>query len=236
MKLLTLCFLALASTAIANITGHHPTTGACLCITGTAVNARDNHGIHATVVATLNNGDCFKFHGGILTADGYTWFQLQNVHGHVTSSSGTGSCSAAVKDLACKILAQHNSHQISLWDQHPSGVHDNAFALNNIRDTCDGHMASRSHYTCSICPSGAPGGHVCLSETLLRYLHDLGTHGRIHVNEIAGACHHCGSDHYSGRAVDLHNDARSSEYMSKCRAIGGTPLDEGNHIHCSVHS
>ncbi|KAK3587681.1 hypothetical protein CHS0354_042465 [Potamilus streckersoni] len=54
-----------------------------------------------------------------------------------TSSGGTGSCTAAVKDLACKILAQHNSHQISLWDQHPSGVHDNAYALNNIRDTCD---------------------------------------------------------------------------------------------------
>ncbi|KAL3885720.1 hypothetical protein ACJMK2_025765 [Sinanodonta woodiana] len=252
MKFLVIFVVALATKAMANITGQHPATGACLCISGSAVNARENHSTQSAVVASLNNGDCFKFNGGILTAEGYTWYQLQNVNGHnawvvgnylntadaakctTAATTGTASCGAAVKDLACKILALHT---ITLWAQHPSGVNDNAFSLNNIRDTCNGLKASRSHYTCAECRSpGAPGGQVCLSETLLRYIYDLGTHGQVHVNEIAGACHHCTSDHYSGRAVDLHNDARSSEYISKCKAVGGTPLDEGNHIHCSVHS
>lgn len=39
--------------------------------------------ISASVVATVSRPECYKFHGGILTADGYTWYQLQNVQGHV---------------------------------------------------------------------------------------------------------------------------------------------------------
>ena len=39
--------------------------------------------ISASAVGTVSRPECYKFHGGILTADGYTWYQLQSVHGHV---------------------------------------------------------------------------------------------------------------------------------------------------------
>lgn len=41
-------------------------------------------GVHTAVHASLSTGDCYKFHGGIHTLDGYTFFQLQHVHGEVT--------------------------------------------------------------------------------------------------------------------------------------------------------
>lgn len=37
--------------------------------------------LSASVGAVLNTGDCFKIHGGILTHDGYTWYQLTHVSG-----------------------------------------------------------------------------------------------------------------------------------------------------------
>ena len=55
------------------------------------------------------------------------------------------------------------------------------------------------------------------------------------INELAGACHSCTSRHYSGLAVDLHNDARSAEYLRKCTAMGGWGQDESNHIHCQFY-
>ena len=55
------------------------------------------------------------------------------------------------------------------------------------------------------------------------------------INELAGACHSCHSRHYSGLAVDLHNGARSAEFLSKCAATGGWGQDEGNHIHCQFY-
>lgn len=61
-----------------------------------------------------------------------------------STSSGTTCNDAVAKDYACKILALHNSGKIHLWNRHPSGVHDNAYAYNNIRDACNGHAASRS--------------------------------------------------------------------------------------------
>ena len=33
-------------------------------------------------------------------------------------------------------------------------------------------------YKCSLCTSPAPGGHVCLNEQLLHYLHVLGSSGK----------------------------------------------------------
>ena len=36
------------------------------------------------MVASVNTGECYKFHGGILTKNGYTWYQLQSVGGHVS--------------------------------------------------------------------------------------------------------------------------------------------------------
>ncbi|XP_048779914.1 uncharacterized protein LOC125683130 [Ostrea edulis] len=249
----TYCVLVLflAAGVSANITGQHVTSGECVCITGTNVNARTSAGLSASVGATLNTGDCFKIHGGVLTRDGYKWFELTHVSGTQNlwvagtllskaaasycsaGSSGSGSCTTNTKNLACQLLQMHTSGTIHLWNRHPSGVHDNAYALNNIKDTCNGHQASRSHYTCSECRSpGAPGGHVCLSESLLRYLVELGTHGYIHVNEIAGACHSCHSHHYQGTAVDLDPGSRKHEFMSKCTSMGGWALDEINHIHC----
>ncbi|KAJ8301494.1 hypothetical protein KUTeg_020481 [Tegillarca granosa] len=159
-------------------------------------------GLHTSVHATLNSGECYKFHGGILTKDGYTWYQLQHVHGENlwvagtllkigtssqcsgTQSASGGSCSdSQAKNYACELIQLHNAGKIHLWDRHPSGVHDNAYAYNNIRDACAGHAASRSHYTCSECPSpGAPGGHVCLSRNLLHYLVALARKGYIHVS------------------------------------------------------
>ena len=240
----------LVSTLVsANITGTKPHSGTCLCVSGTHVNARTSAGVHTAVHASLNTGDCYKFHGGIHTVDGYTFYQLRHVNGENlwvagnylntaasskcthsgSTSSGTTCNDAGAKYYACKILALHNAGKIHLWNKHPSGVHDNAYAYNNIRDTCNGHAASRSHYTCSECRSpGAPGGHVCLHRTLLHYIYDIASHGYIHVNEIAGACHSCHSRHYYGQAVDLNNGRRNSEFLSKCRNYGGSEaLNEG---------
>ena len=58
----------------------------------------------------------------------------------------------------------------------------------------------------------------------------------LQVNELAGACHSCHSKHYSGRAVDLDNDARSAEYLRECVRLGGWGQDEGNHIHCQFNN
>merc|ERR1712121_632329 len=168
----------------------------------------------------MSSGDCGKIHGGILTKDGYKWYEL-DFHGQrvwvagkylsksSSSSGGVGSCSASQKAKACQIL--HNSN-VQLAKVHPSGVSDQAYSYNNIRDMCNGHMAHRSSYSCSECPSGPPGGTPCLTDTLLDYLIRLMASGRVIVNELAGACHSCSSRHYNGQAVDLHNDGRTDEY------------------------
>ncbi|KAK6176768.1 hypothetical protein SNE40_015003 [Patella caerulea] len=233
----------------ADITHSTVKSGECVCVSGAGVNARNAPGTTGTQVsAVLNKGECYKLHGGILTKNNYKWFEV-DVGGkrlwvagnYLTvgtssqcSSSGGGACgSAAAKADACHILSLHNSKKIELWNVHPSGVRDQAFALQNIKDACNGHAASRSSYSCNGC--AAPGGHVCLDANLLKYIRTLGDGGYIHVNEISGACHSCTSRHYRGLAVDLHNDGRSSEYMSKCVAMGGWALDEGNHIHCQFY-
>ena len=36
-------------------------------------------------------------------------------------------------------------------------------------------------YVCSLCSAPAPGGHICLNEQLLHYLHTLASKGYIHV-------------------------------------------------------
>lgn len=259
VAVLTLVLLGATLTS-ANITGQHPTSGTCLCLTGTNVNARSSPSIHGSVVGSVSKPECYTFHGGILTADGYTWYQLQNVHGHNAwvvgtylntaaasscsgggsqTTSGTACTDATARDYACKLLKLADAGTITLWKQHPSGVHDNAYSYNNIRDACNGHAASRSHYTCSECRSpGAPGGHVCLSGTLLHYIYAVHERlGYIHVNEVAGACHSCTSKHYLGRAVDLHNPSgQSSTMLSLCTSMGGWGQNEGDHVHCQFTS
>jgi len=241
-----------------NITGQHPVSGTCLCLTGTNVNAHSAGGLHTSVVATVSQPSCYKFNGGILTSDGYTWYQLQNVNGHnawvagtflsistdahctaSTSGGGTACTDATAKDYACKLLQLADAGTITLWKQHPSGVHDNAYSYNNIRDACSGHAASRSHYTCSECRSpGAPGGHVCLKASLLHYIYAVHQKlGFIHVNEVAGACHSCTSKHYQGGAVDLHNPSgQSATMLSICTSMGGWGQNEGDHVHCQFTS
>ncbi|XP_060084568.1 uncharacterized protein LOC132563834 [Ylistrum balloti] len=234
---------------LANITGQHPVSGTCFCLTTSNVNAHSGPGLHEPVHASLSVNQCYKFHGGILTKDGYTWYQLQNVHGEnlwvagtflniasdvALCSAGASTCSdTTAKNLACEILQMHNSGRINLWDRHPSGNHDNAYAYNNIRDTCRGLAASRSSYYCDLCGTDTPGGTVCLSRTLLQFIYDLGKAGSMHVNEIAGACHHCHSSHYLGTAVDIQTSSRNNEIMAKCRSMGGFALDETSHIHCN---
>ncbi|KAK0057589.1 hypothetical protein Bpfe_013107 [Biomphalaria pfeifferi] len=142
-------------------------------------------------------------------------------------------CPQSSIDMACALMQKVHAGTLHLATRHPSGVNDLAFAMNNMQDMCNGHEAHRSHYTCSECPSpGAPGGTVCLSHNLLAYLTALVAKGPVIVNELAGACHSCNSRHYRGEAVDLHNDARSAEYLHTCTAMGGWGQNEGNHIHC----
>ncbi|XP_060561249.1 uncharacterized protein LOC132721018 [Ruditapes philippinarum] len=254
-----LCVISGVTFTSADITGQHPASGTCLCLTGTNVHARSAAGLSGSIVATVSKPECFKFHGGILTKDGYTWYQLQHVNGHnawvtgtflststafycfgTPSTSGSGICTdATAKEFACLLLYYAKAGNITLWKQHPSGVHDNAYSYNNINDACLGHAASRSNYNCSECRSpGAPGGHVCLSKTLLYYI--VLVHqklGYIHVNEIAGACHSCTSKHYLGRAVDLHNPSGQSTMMlSLCTFLGGWGQNEGTHVHCQFNS
>lgn len=142
------------------------------------------------------------------------------------------------KAHACKLLELNNQGSITLWNRHPSGVKDNATALDNIRDACNGTAASRSHYTCSECPKpGAPGGTVCLQDILLRYMLSLAAKvGYIHVNEIAGACHTCRSLHYQGRAVDIDptkSKTKAQDMIDLCFDMQGIGINETNHIHCS---
>lgn len=138
---------------------------------------------------------------------------------------------------ACKLLKLNDKGAITLWNRHPSGVKDNATALDNIRDACNGKAASRSNYTCTECPKpGAPGGSVCLQPPLLRYLVSLAEKvGYYHVNELAGACHTCRSLHYQGRAVDIEpakSKAKTQSMIDLCFDMQGLGVNETNHIHC----
>merc|ERR1711874_896777 len=199
---------------------------------------------------TVHSGNCGTIYGGILTTDGYKWYEIKYNGQRVwvagrylstssasscSSSSSSGSCSSAQKQKACKKKEKKDKGVVSLAKVHPSGVHDNAYSYNNIRDMCNGGKASRASYSCSVCPTGTPGGSTCLTNNLLDYLIKLASNGHVIVNELAGACHSCTSRHYNGQAVDLHNDARSAEYMRECVAMGGWALDEHNHIHCQFY-
>ncbi|XP_052065552.1 uncharacterized protein LOC127705246 [Mytilus californianus] len=147
-------------------------------------------------------------------------------------------CGTEVKELACKISRLHTRGTIKLASGHPSKVQDNAFAINNIEDSCNGGKAKRSSYDCK---NGhwAPGDSVCLNPILLRYIYNIGSRGNVKVNEIAGACHSkITSWHYKGRAVDISKRGvsrmRQQNYMDSCRRYGGQSFDEKYHIHCQI--
>ena len=109
-----------------------------------------------------------------------------------------------------RAVTQTLLHTISFHSRKAAHVHVTTrdFVTARLRAfelgvSLSGHRSGTAHscvictfilysYTCSECRSpGAPGGHVCLSETLLRYLVDLGTHGYIHVSSYLYALHVC---------------------------------------------
>ncbi|KAK3105236.1 hypothetical protein FSP39_020417 [Pinctada imbricata] len=59
-----------------------PAAGSCMCLSTSGVHYRSAAGTHSHVYGSLNSGECYKFNGGVLTKDGYTWYELQDVHGH----------------------------------------------------------------------------------------------------------------------------------------------------------
>merc|ERR1712154_38607 len=160
-SMLSLLVISLIGAAVADITHTTVHSGDCVCAT-TTVNARSAAGTSASIVTSMSSGDCGKIHGGILTKDGYKWYEL-DFHGsrvwvagnYLRTGSGcgtssgsvsTGTCSSEQKSKACTVLNLANQGKIDLAKRHPSGVNDNAYAYNNIVDMCNGHQASRSSY------------------------------------------------------------------------------------------
>ncbi|KAJ8298962.1 hypothetical protein KUTeg_023022, partial [Tegillarca granosa] len=77
-------------------------------------------GLSGHIVGTVHHGECYTFNGGILTKDGYTWYQLQHVHGglawvagnflHTQSHShctGGGSSSSGSHTFTSGVVSQH---------------------------------------------------------------------------------------------------------------------------------
>ena len=60
-------------------------------------------------------------------------------------------CSSLQQSLACEVF---NSANVQAFKAHPSGVHDNAFPYNNLRDMCHGLRASRSRSSLLLCGWG----------------------------------------------------------------------------------
>ncbi|GFO47804.1 spore cortex-lytic enzyme-like [Plakobranchus ocellatus] len=94
--------------AVADITGTTVRAGDCVCAT-TGVNARDRAGLSGTIVTTLSAGQCGTIFGGILTKDGYRWYEIKYnsqrmwVAGNYLSISSSTSCGVSIY-LAVSIL------------------------------------------------------------------------------------------------------------------------------------
>ncbi|WAR03343.1 LYS-like protein [Mya arenaria] len=96
-----------------------PASGTCMCVNTAALHVRDQAGLSSNVVATASSGECYKFNGGVITKDGYTWYELQNVHGHsrvwaasnyltVSPASHCGSSgSTGSHSFATGVVSQH---------------------------------------------------------------------------------------------------------------------------------
>ncbi|BFZ14403.1 hypothetical protein BsWGS_17441 [Bradybaena similaris] len=237
----------LVAVTVADITTTFVSPGDCVCSTAN-VNGRSRAGTSGSVVLTIPSGRCATIFGSVSpTVNGYKWFQL-SYSGQILWAAGrylslapsstcsapsvSGQCSSVQQQLACDILNNYRTN-LTLATVHPSGRTDNAFASLNMRDMCDGRRAARSSYSCSECRSSpAPGGSVCIAESVLRYLRTLLSRGRVKVNEIAGACHSCTSKHYQGLAIDLDDGPRDREFINTCNSMGGLGIDERSHIHC----
>ena len=66
--------------------------------------------------------------------------------GSSLNSGGVTCHDAQTREWACDLLRWERAGRISIANRHPSGRHDNAYPIQNIRDTCAGRAAARSRY------------------------------------------------------------------------------------------
>lgn len=146
-----------------------------------------------------------------------------------------------------RLLAQrivHHGGSINLRTDHPSGMRDNAYPLNNIVDVSESRNASHSCYGTAPCGTTGLDARMLQAMVMLKQVYGYD----YEVSSIAGASHSNGSRHYRGLAVDVaaingrgvdssHPDFR--DFMQACRDMGATevlgPGDGGHstHIHCA---
>jgi hypothetical protein len=135
-----------------------------------------------------------------------------------------------------------NNANITLATVHVSGVKDNANVRQNIQDTANDIVASRSNY------QNAPGGTVKLDNRMLAAINKLAQTYSFSISELAGGSHSKHSLHYDGVAFDVNvlNGQRVNashpdvaKFKRDCRSEGATevlgPGDAGHatHIHCA---
>ncbi|XP_060595990.1 lysozyme-like [Ruditapes philippinarum] len=166
----------------------NPTTGSCLCVTANSVNVRDAAGLSSHVVTSVSHGQCFKFNGGILTKDGYKWYEVQDVNGHhrVWIASNFVSVSAASH---CTHVSTHQGNFASGIVSHaclqcicqqesgckPIGCH---FDVNS--DSCGYFQIKQGYWQ----DCGSPGGSWkscaddlhCASQCVQNYMKRYASH------------------------------------------------------------
>ncbi|MBL0736771.1 hypothetical protein JI750_07745 [Flavobacterium sp. GN10] len=98
--------------------------------------------------------------------------------------------------LADKIIKEK---RITFSSIHPYlSTNDRANADDNIKDASEGNKVYTSEY------GHARGKQVKLSVGVLYVLHELSKKYKFNVQELAGASHSSGSQHYKGTAIDIN--------------------------------
>ena len=98
--------------------------------------------------------------------------------------------------LADKIIKEK---KITFSSIHPYlSTNDRANADDNIKDASEGNKVYTSEY------GHARGRQVKLSVGVLYVLHELSKKYKFNVQELAGASHSSGSQHYKGTAIDIN--------------------------------
>jgi len=149
-----------------------------------------------------------------------------------TFAPGIPSCSLQQKEKACALLQQEDNNKLTFAKTNPDGVADNTNPYQNIKDMCDGRQSSRATYNCTQCPTGAPGGTICITNFVLDYLKESTVNGTFTVNQLTGGCDVCNSPHFTGMGVNLSSNGRKQELMDKCTDLSGVPTDKGSSILC----
>ncbi|XP_076453460.1 uncharacterized protein LOC143288719 [Babylonia areolata] len=143
-----------------------------------------------------------------------------------TTTATAAACGERRKQLACEVVQSDNVGFLEV-----PGVTSPDKPYHVLNDMCQGRRAVRSKDRCDSGCKDA-NGTVCLRTTLLEYLVNLKNNGRIVIKELTGACHRNGCSHQWGKAVDLHRDGRTMEYISMCQLMGGTVFPLADDIHC----